>query len=182
MVINTCREALEWCHATVGFGHIVESKATRKNPRRLRCYRYVLNKQHVLQRLLPAIRPYLKIKHRQVDAALLFIESRATRPARSAFNTDEVDLVFDIRLANRRSYEPGGVVVYKKTAYDRAAFHRLLLEGRDGSIYHVVEWTPKMDALVGTDIDRKVGDQLGLKIAQVQRRRIELGRRPFGRS
>ena len=37
-----------------------------------------------------------------------------------------------------------------------------------------------MDALVGTDIDRKVAVRLGLKLAHVQRRRVELGRPPFG--
>lgn len=35
-----------------------------------------------------------------------------------------------------------------------------------------------MDAAVGTDIDRKVAAKLGLKLSQVQRRRVKLGR-PF---
>ena len=38
-----------------------------------------------------------------------------------------------------------------------------------------IEWTPAMDALLGTDLDKKVGQQLGLSTAAVLRRRQALG-------
>lgn len=184
MVINTHLQVLEWVLSTVNAGRIVEAKNARdsKLQRRLRCYRFVLDTNHNLTRLLPLIRPYLKIKTRQVDAAISFLQRRAERPPRSGFDTLDVDNLFDIRLANRKLYEDVERIAYRKALYTRDEFRKVLLEGRDGSAYRVVEWTPEMDALVGTNIDRVVAGKLGLKLAQVQRRRVGLGVPTFSRA
>jgi hypothetical protein len=183
MITNTDLGVLEWCVDSIGTGRVVRAKSTEKNPRRLPCYRYVLDAGNAIRDLLPRLRPYLKIKAKQADAAITYLESRALRLPRSAFNETEINLFFDIRLANQRAYNSTvdeARITYKKIAYNRANFRELILRDRTGSVYRVVEWTPEMDALVGTDIDRKIAERLGLKLAQVQRRREHLGRVPFG--
>lgn len=181
-IANTHRGVLEWCRTTIGHGCVVQVKNTPANPRNLPAFRYNLDQAHVLRGLLPILRPYLKVKWPQADAMLRYLCSREDASKGAAFTETEVDAIFDCRLTNQKSYNKGVVehVLYRKQPYTREQFRELLLAGRDGSIYRVVSWTPAMDALVGTDIDRKVAAILGLKLAQVQRRRVELGRPPFG--
>jgi len=179
-VVNTCKEVLDWCLNTIGYGYVVEAKSTVKSPRRLSTFRYNLDQKGVLVQLLPMLRPYLKVKCAQTDAVLRFLRSRKGKPWGSPFTEEEVDLAFQARLANQKSYNKGSTehVTYKGQHYTKDEFRDLLLAGRDGSIYRMIQWTPDMDALLGTDIDRVVAHQLGLKIAQVQKRRDSLGIAP----
>jgi len=186
LVVNTNLEVLEWCANVVGAGIVVKARNTPANPRRLVCYRYRLDAQKDIAVLLPQLQPYLKIKRPHVDAAMSYLHSRLSRARRAASSEHEIDLFFNIRLAslaNQRAVGPwDGIerITYCKKAYTREGFKRLILEGREDSNYHVVEWTPEMDAQVGTDADRRIAERLGLKMAQVQRRRTHLGRMPFG--
>lgn len=176
MLVNTCEEALRWCLRTIGTGHIVRQNKGKK--RRRTCYRYVLGNNWALLQLLPVLRPYLKIRTAQVDAALAFLRNRASRPVRSAFTEIEVDHIFAVRLANQFPYDKQTVacVRYKKKMYTKEEFRTLLLSSRNSSNYRVVDWTSEMDAVVGTDIDSRVASKLGLKLGQVQRRRALLGK------
>jgi DNA-directed RNA polymerase specialized sigma subunit len=132
--------------------------------------------------LIPQIQPYLKIKRPQADAILEFLRNRSQLGTKTALTDRDVDLLFVARLANQKSYNKGAFehILYKGTPYTRQSFRELLLSNRNGSLYRVIEWTPQMDARVGTNIDRVVASQLGLKLAQVQRRREQLHRPPFG--
>lgn len=181
-IVNTNRGVLDWCLSTIGHGRVVQTRSTSANPRNLPTFRYNLDQAHALRWLLPLLRPYLKIKWPQTDAMLRYLYSREKAGRGAAFTPAEVDAIFDCRITNQKSYNKGSFehILYRGQPYTREQFQTLLLAGRDGSIYRVVPWTPAMDALVGTNIDRKVAATLGLKLAQVQRRRVELGRPPFG--
>lgn len=181
-IVNTHEGVLHWCLATIGHGLVVKVKHTLKNPRNLPTWRYNLEGASVLIELLERICPHLRVKRRQAEAALIFLRGRQQARRGSAFTNADVGAAFDLRLANQKSYNKGAAehVLYRKQPYTREQFKAMLLAGRDGSIYHEVEWTLSMDALVGTDIDRKIAEQLGLKLAQVQRRRVELGLPFFG--
>lgn len=182
MVINTHKPVLEWCVSTVGAGRVEEAKATEKNPRRLRCFRYILMTQHALLWLLEQLHPRLRIKGAQVAAALRFLRSRASRPPRAAFNGVEVDALFDARVANQKEYDQGAHVTYKKKRYTREAFRALVLRGRRGSHYRVAEWNAQTETLLGTDTDGRIAERLGLRLSQVQKHRSRLGIAPFQRS
>ncbi len=134
----------------------------------------------MLIELLPKLRPYLRIKEAQADAALQFLMGRKQRGG--PYTELDVSAAFNLRLTNQKSYNKGSVehILYRKQPYTRDQFMGLIQEGRDGSIYRVTEWTSEMDALIGTDIDRRIAKSLNLKLAQVQRRRVDLGRPPFG--
>lgn len=181
-IVNTHKGVLEWCQTAIGHGCVVQTRSTPANPRNLPTFRYNLDQAHVLRWLLPILRPYLKVKWPQTEAVLRYLQSREGAGRGVAFTHAEIDAIFDCRLTNQKSYNKGVIehILYRKQPYTREQFRELLLAGRDGSIYRVVSWTPAMDALVGTDIDRKVAVRLGLKLAHVQRRRVELGRPPFG--
>jgi hypothetical protein len=181
IVTNTNRAVLDWCASAVGAGLVVQ-KRRHTEPGRLPCFCYRLDAQQAIAELLPQLLPYLKIKTPHATAASAYLKSRMGRLNRAAFNTEEINLFFEVRLASlaNQRHASGEVITYRKQEYNRDAFERLILENRIGSSYRVVEWTPEMEALVGTDIDRKVAEHLGLKLAQVQRRREQLGRPPFG--
>jgi hypothetical protein len=180
IIVNTCRSVLDWCVCTIGHGIVVEAKNTPKTHRRLQTWRFALGEAHVLIELLPKLRPYLRIKGPQADAALQFLNGRRQRGG--PFSEEDMEAAFNLRLANQKSYNKGAVehVLYRKTPYTRDQFRELILEGRGSARYQVIEWTPEMDTHVGTDSDRRVAERLGLKMAQVQRRRTQLGRMPFG--
>ncbi len=180
IIVNTCRTVLDWCATTIGHGIVVEAKSTPKTRRQLQTWRFALGEAHVLIELLPKLRSYLRIKGPQADAAFRFLSGRRQRGG--PFSEADIDAAFNLRLANQKSYNKGSVehILYRKTPYTRDQFKHLVLEGRGSSRYQVIEWTSEMDAHVGADSDRRVAEQLGLKMAQVQRRRTQLGRMPFG--
>jgi hypothetical protein len=176
MVINTNVPVLQWCKKTVGAGHVVEAKSTKKHKRRLRCFRFIVDGHQEMLPLLLQLRPYLRIKSTQVTAAVSFLRSRARRPFRSPYSPAELGALFDIRAANRKAYEQRDVIIIRKKKYTRAEFLAFVLEGYyKKAERQMVEWTPKMDALLGTDSDGRLAARLGLKLAQVQRRRAGLG-------
>lgn len=183
VIVNTCRAVLEWCHAVCGFGLIVEAKGSRSSPRNLPTFRFNVDTARSLVWLIPQIRPYLKIKTSQADAVYGFIQSRENKRG-TAFTAEEVDAIFDAKIANQKSYNKGSFehVVFKGKTFTREAFRELINETRDGSIYRVVQWTPKMDHQLGTAVDATIAQRLGLKLAQVQRRRTQLGIAPFSRT
>ncbi len=180
-IVNTNRPVLDWCVQAIGKGLVVQVKSTQANPRNLPTFRYNLDCKDDIFNVVHQINPHLKIKAKQAEACLAYLRSRVGKRRGAAFTEEEVNLMFSLRLANQKSYNLGSTehILYKKQPYNRAEFRNLLLEGRDGSIYHSVEWTSSMDALVGTSIDRVVARTLGLKLAQVQRRRDALGIPPF---
>lgn len=182
-IVNTHKGILEWCLRTLKVGHLVEAKNTPKSPRNLPTFRFNVDANGALLWLLPQLVPWLRVKRTQALLACAFLSSRQSSPRGGAFTPEQVDMLFDLRLQNQKSYNKGSFehVLYKKTPYTRDQFRALLLGGRDGSVYRVIQWTPDMDAVVGTDIDRRVALRLGLKLAQVQRRRKALGLPPFGR-
>lgn len=177
-IANTCSEVLDWCVRTVCAGRLACIRSTKRNPRNLPTYRYNLEGAQALMVLLPQLQPYLKVKWRQAEAVLTYLRSRAGKRPGAAFSEEEIDAIFSARLTNQKSYNKGNEehILYRGQPYTRDAFRALLLTGRDGAIYHAVNWTPEMDALVGTRVDGEVARILGLKRAQVQRRRVALGR------
>lgn len=181
MIVNTCRSVLEWCAKVCGFGLIVEAKGTASNPRNLPTFRFNVDSAQSLNWLIPQIRPHLKIKTAQADAVLKFIQGRESRRG-TAFTPEEIAAVFDAKIANQKSYNKGTFehIRFKGKTYDRQAFGELINETRDGSIYRTISWTSEMDSQVGTASDLAVAQRLGLKLAQVQRRRTQLGIPPFG--
>lgn len=176
-IANTDRGVLDWCQDVVGAGHVVQARSTKKNPRRLDIYRYNLDAQTDISRLLPILLPFLKIKKDRARLALRYLSSRQGSRRNAPFTAAQLDMLFDVRHANQKRYSAGGMehILYKKVPYTRAQFKKLLFQSRNGGHYRSVEWSSKMDKLLGAAIDRVVAVKLGLKLAQVQRRRTQLG-------
>lgn len=175
---NTHLGVLQWCLRTIGKGTLVQAKNTPRNPRNLPYHRYNLDCKEDLAVLLPQLLPYLRIKKDQAEAATKFLRVRAQNRRGGPFTEAQIDCLFELRLSNQKSYNKGSQehIRYKGQTFTRAQFREFLLNGRDGSIYRSVVWTPEMDALVASDTDVKVAAQLGLKLGQVRSRRVALGR------
>lgn len=140
------------------------------------CFKYVIDSHHVLLRVIPSMLPYSLIKRPQLEAADRFLQSRASRSSRSAYNEVELRALYDIRSLNALE----GVPSYKGERLQYLDFCELLR--RNPATYNVVEWNPTMDSQLGTDTDGAVARALGLKRAQVQARRSSLGIPVFKRS
>jgi len=130
-----------------------------------------------LESLLTQVKPYMIIKQTQAILALEFLHSRLNRANRAAFSEREIEILFDLRVANAHNSK-SRVFVYNKRPYTLVQFKKLVLSSRQNPNYWVVEWTPEMDGLLGTDSDRAIAERLGLKLAAVQRRRFSLRIRP----
>jgi hypothetical protein len=183
IITNTCLSVIEWCLETIGTGRIVQSRVySENNPRRMPAYKYVLDTNSYLVQLLPQLLEHLKIKRRQAELALGYLGSREGK-YRGKYSRFEVDTLFNLRHSNLKDYDLLGspTIRYKGSDYDTNRFAELFFERRDESGQQFVEWTPEMDALVGTEIDIKVAKLLGVKLSAVQRRRTSLGVRPFSR-
>jgi hypothetical protein len=178
VIANTYKAALIWTQQRIPHSRIHQAKdARRKTP----CWRLVLENNEILLTLLQHIRPYLHIKHAQADLAITYLQSRRqTRQAQPArllgYTPEELVLLFQLRLLNQKASKTH--FIYKKKHYTLKQFTALVLHNRNGSLYHVVAWTPEMDALLGTDSDHAIATRLGLKLAAVQRRRFALRIRP----
>ena len=161
-------------------GHLVHIKSTKRNPRNLPTHRLNLDANYTLFTFLPLLIPHLVVKKRQAEIAMLYLESRKNADRGTCYTEAEIDLLFELRLLNQKPYNKGRTehIIYKKVPYTRSQFWKLVCSGRDGAVYRVVNWTKDMDVLVGTASDRSVATKLGLKMSQVQRRRVQLGRPP----
>jgi hypothetical protein len=175
-ITNTHYGVLDWCKSFVGKGSVVEVKNTPSNPRRLRTYHYNLDSKTDIFNLLVELLPYLQIKKPQALLALEFIRMRQGTPRNSAFKPEELDILFEMRVLNQKRYDKAGApyILYRGVPYTKQQFNSLLLSSRNGPHYRTVQWTPAMDAKLGTTVDRIVAKDLGLKLAQVQRRRTAL--------
>jgi hypothetical protein len=181
IVTNTCLSVIEWCLETIGTGRIVQSRTySEDHPRRMPAYRYILDTNSYLVQLLPQLLEHLKIKSRQAKLALGYLGSREGK-YRGNYSRSEVDALFNLRHSNLKDYDLLGspTIRYKGSDYNIDGFSDLFFERRDESGNQYVEWTAEMNALLGTEIDIKVAKLLGIKLAAVQKRRTELGIRPF---
>ena len=181
IVTNTCLSVIEWCLETIGTGRIVQSRVySEDHPRRMPAYRYILDTNSYLVQLLPQLLEQLKIKKRQAELALGYLTSRSGKH-RGDYSRSEVDTLFNLRHSNLKDYDLLGspTIRYKDNDYDTNRFAELFFERRDESGNQYVEWTSEMDSILGTDIDIRVAKLLGIKLSTVQKRRTELGVRPF---
>jgi len=175
---NTNHPVMEWCLRTTGIGQLVRIPAGGK--RKKTCWRHVVSSMRPMESMLTQLSPYLRVKARQAELALAFLRSRLARTARTnraEYSEEEIRLLFDLRIANAH-YSKSKVFRFKNVSYTLPQFRELVLAGRHNERCHVVEWTEEMDARLGTDSDREVAGQLGLKLAAVQRRRYKLKIRP----
>lgn len=171
---NTDLPVIEWASSTTGVGRIQRAGgAHRKKP----CWRHVVTAMQPIESMLLQLRPYMRVKTHQADLALAFLRSRQRRTGRAGYNAMEIELLFELRIANAHSSK-SRVFYFRGVPYSLERFRELVLAGRHNENYNVVEWTEEMDALLGTDSDRVVAEQLGLKLAAVQRRRYKLKIRP----
>jgi len=179
MVINTYQPVIDWCVNVLGTGRKITMP--KRGARTMPCYRYVLTELWALEVILPKLLPHLKIKKAQALAAMKFLQMRSRRTAHSPFVAAEISMLFDVRISNQRPYDRGRdttQIAYKGEYYSREAFIELMLADRKESIYRSVSWTKRMESALGKDTDLAVSKKLGLKLAQVQRRRTALGISP----
>jgi hypothetical protein len=183
IVTNTCLNVIEWCLETIGTGRIVQSRAySEDHPRRMPAYKYILDTNLYLVQLLPQLLEHLKVKRRQAELALGYLESREGK-YRGNYSRSEVDTLFNLRHSNLKDYDLLGspTIRYRGNNYDTNGFANLFFERRYESGNQYIEWTTEMDALVGTDIDIRIAKRLGVNLSAVQGRRTTLGIRPFSK-
>jgi hypothetical protein len=171
VITNTCKPVLEWCQKELRVGTIV--KATDGGTRRQVCWRLQSGANHELLRILPQLEPYIRIKKGQVRLALEYLRSRARRSPRCAFSEREVEVAFLLRRENQKPYSKK--VTYRGEGMTLAQFKKRILEGRGGTTYNVVEWTPSMDRLLGSAADGAVAVKLRISRSAVRERRFKLG-------
>lgn len=174
VITNTHLGVLKWIRKVVGAGRIHEQKYEKN--RKTRCWRFVLD-AHTMLPLLRRILPHLKVKNRQAELAIQYLESRARRPKRSLFNDAEIRAVFQLRLETQRV--PGNRIRYRDREYSLQEFKKMLLKDRDPSRYRVIEWTPEMDSHLGKAPDGKVAKKLKVSRSQIQKRRSSLKIPPY---
>lgn len=176
LISNNHRGVLDWCQSTTGCGMIVRRAP---NGRQKEHWRYVIQARDQIFCLLEQLYPFFKIKQDQAGLMLTILRSRLSKTPRSPFDETELDLFYWLRLLTQ--HQKTGSLSFKGQSYSLKEFKELILGGRDDR-YVVVQWTAEMDSLLGTKSDRAVAQHLGLKLAQVQRRRMLLGKFPAGRS
>lgn len=182
MVTNTCLSVIEWCLEVIGTGRVVQSRSYSKDhPRRMPAYKYVLDTNAYLVQLLPQILGHLKVKKRQAELTMIYLNSRSGK-YRGNYSRAESDILFNLRHANLKDYDLLGspTIRYRGRNYNKDEFSNLFFERRDESGNQYVEWTTEMDSILGTDIDSNIAGRLGLKLASVQRRRTNLRVPPYG--
>lgn len=183
MVTNTCLSVIEWCLEVIGTGRVVQSRSYSKDhPRRMPAYRYVLDTNAYLIQLIPQILGHLKVKGRQAELAMVYLNSRDGK-YRGNYSIAESDALFELRHANLKDYDLLGspTIRYRGGDYNKEEFSKLFFERRDESGNQYVKWTKEMDELLGTDIDIRIARRLRVKLSAVQRRRTELEVRPFSK-
>lgn len=162
VIANNHRGVLEWAQAQTKCGLLVSTRQGRH-------HRYVVTGSRHLLPLLQQLEPYLIVKKERAQCAIKFFLLRRHRPKGAHFSDEELYLLFRVRSMN----SPNGAFRRGGRELSLDAFIALVRATRSGR--RVIEWTPEMDAKLGTAYDRSVARLLGLKLHQVQARRTTLG-------
>lgn len=174
LISNNHRGVLDWCQSATGCGMILRRAPNEKQKEH---WRYVIQSREQILHLLEQLYPFLRIKQDQAGLMMTILRSRLSKQPRSPFDETELEHFYWLRLLTQ--HKKTGSLTFKGQAYSLEDFKELILGGRDDR-YVVVQWSTQMDRLLGTKPDSAIAKQLGLKIAQVQRRRSFLGKPPAG--
>ncbi len=89
-ITNTDPRPLVWIAEVTGIGKVSLLKMSDASGRRRPAYQWQVGKRHEVIAFLVAVRPYLKIKHDQVDILLTHFELEATYTKKHGSVTSEV--------------------------------------------------------------------------------------------